>query len=66
METEVKTEEEKQLYVSADEVTKYLDDMRNVLDAIVKGIDDSKLALIKKCEEQIELEKGEQNDGSKD
>ena len=63
-ETNVK-EETKQnegtLFVPATEILKYLSDLVNVLTIVVKGIEDSKDALVKKSET-----KGEANDGNKD
>ena len=61
----METENKDKLFIAADEVTNYLDDMMNVLASIVKGIEDSKDALLNKCEEHREnqKEKGDSNDG---
>lgn len=59
MSTEIRDDK---LYVSAEEVTKYLEDMANLLQQISVGILESKDNLIKKCEEHTEKE-GESNDG---
>ena len=61
METE--TENKNKLFISAEEVTTYLDDMTNVLASIVKGIEDSKETLLQKCKDHKEKEKGKSDDG---
>ena len=64
-ENKIEEQEDKQkstLFVPATEITKYLSDLGNVLTLIVKGIEDSKGALIKKSEVKGEAT----NDSNKD
>ena len=61
MSTEIRDDK---LYVSADEVTKYLEDMANLLQQISVGILESKDNLIKKCTEHTV--EGESDDGEQD
>ena len=64
-ENKAEEQEEKQegtLFVPAAEITKYLSDLSNVLTLIVKGIGDSKNALVKKSEAKGEAT----NDSNKD
>jgi len=61
------TTKDDKLYVSAEEVTQYLDDMANVLQQISVGILESKDVLILKCEEHDEQQtEGESDDGEQD
>ena len=59
-------EKDDTLYVAANEVTKYLEELKSVLLAIASGLDESKEALIKKGEDAKAETKGEANDGAKD
>jgi hypothetical protein len=65
MSTEIKKDDK--LYVSADEVTRYLEDMATVLRQISDGVLESKDSLIDRCQTHSNSNKeGELNDGEQD